>query len=46
MLWGEAILGAKKEREKKEESSCLMSLRQCLHKDAKYLHHSSLIVII
>jgi hypothetical protein len=46
MLWGEAILGAKKEREKKEESSCLMSLRQCFHKDAKYLHHSSLIGVI
>jgi hypothetical protein len=42
LLWGEAILGAKKEREKKEESSCLMSLHQYYHKDAKYLHHSSL----
>jgi hypothetical protein len=28
MLWGEPLLGAKKEREKEEESSCLVSLHQ------------------
>ena len=41
MLWGEPLLGAKKEREKEEESSFWQLASILYHKDAKYLHLSS-----
>jgi hypothetical protein len=42
MMWGEPLLGAKKEREKEEESSCLVSLHQySIIRMQSIFHHSS-----
>ena len=45
MLWDETILGAKKEGEKKEESSCCLRRIECKQKGAKDCLCSSVMLL-